>query len=299
MPGRRCSWPGDICQIAFRIELILCGFRTIKPLPTPTRCVTVTVGPPPCGRFHSCSATRQRSLQYGAPPTPLPGDRAQPLGMMIPRWLRPSSLAAPQKPVNSRCIVKILAAIGSHGPLCLPSHASGWLLPKGGTRRDFPRTFLRAQWRETGWLLATTTYRGLRFAACRYLLPHCVAEGTWPFLLHRANSSCSQDSSTRDLTTLVTWRTVSPLVAVQSRAFLPASNVIVTCEDTCTNWKLLGKSRSLYSSAFYPSWTVHTTSNVSQNINFSSKHRNKMSKYKVSENLHTSRHVAQNDIGKL
>lgn len=30
MPVRRCSCPGDICQIAFRIELILCGFRTIK-----------------------------------------------------------------------------------------------------------------------------------------------------------------------------------------------------------------------------------------------------------------------------
>lgn len=29
-----CSWPGDICQIAFGIEPILCGFRTIKLTPT-------------------------------------------------------------------------------------------------------------------------------------------------------------------------------------------------------------------------------------------------------------------------
>lgn len=43
-----------------------------------------------------------------------------------------ASLAAPQS-VNSRCIVKILAAIRSHGPLCLPSYASTWLLLKAGS----------------------------------------------------------------------------------------------------------------------------------------------------------------------
>lgn len=124
-------------------------------------------GRPSC--FHSSSATR-RSLQHGTP-TPLRGSR-NPSGGFHGGC---ASLAAPQ-PVNSRCIVKILVAIGSHGPLCLPSRASSWLLLKAG-----PAAISRLSYERPAAHYTTAAIRGLWSAASRYLLPHCVAEGTWPF----------------------------------------------------------------------------------------------------------------------
>lgn len=70
-------------------------------------------------RRHDVSLQRGIPLPGGAP---VAAPREDPL---------PSIPAAPHALVNGRCIVKILAAIESRGPLCPPRpHAPGWLFPK-------------------------------------------------------------------------------------------------------------------------------------------------------------------------
>lgn len=204
----------DVRQIASRIELILCGFRTIKSLPPHRR---VVVG----GRFSAVAfirspATTQRFPSTGHPITRREGRGGEGVRRCAPRE-DPLSYIYPRHPMRAQSMVDALSKYWRRSdravhcapslPFFHPVSCLGLTFSKAarrgrGTRRvrNFPRIFLRDR--------SLTHTHTSRSAVSRYVSPTAMRSRRHVTSLSRRRSSLARGSSMRDLTAPVTRDTV-------------------------------------------------------------------------------------------